>query len=486
MNLGSNVMRKGCLVGLATVGHHSWQFTRDLIYETRPLNFMYSYQWIEGRPIEEAYNLLFHLAKEGRFEYLFLKEEDTIAPPESWMRMMNKMRYNPDLFAVTAVYPRKSGGDPTPFFYRGNLGGAYLNWKWGEFFEVTGIPFGCTLIRVADLEKMDPHVDEVDIQDWPGQGQITRVKRYAAMLVPLVTPDGEMYHLMSPDLYFSEKAQKAGLKLWVDASVRCSHLDLASKTEFFVPIEPHAGMIPITDGKTAVNIGCGSDLSYIKGIKPVRIDFREEVAPDIRMDIRGMDGIQSSFFDYVRCYQTLEHFSFEEARMVLKELARILKPGGELHLSVPDVVETIKKIEAGSVQPKSWYALYGRGDAPWNFHKSGYDVNLLNKWLGEEGLRGAAFSHDEGLGATLYYRAFKEPAPSWFDPWRVWGRDHGFNGPDTFYCDPGGVEPEPGPILPGDNPYLPEEYKAILEREAKKEEPTEEESDEGRVPDSGD
>ena len=176
--IGSDVARQGCLIGLATVGHHSWQFTRDLVSMNRPLNYYYSYSWIPNRPIDEAYNLLFDIAKEGNHEYIFLKEEDTIAPPHAWVRMLNKMRYNPDIFAITGVYPRKDGSDPTPFFYRGNGRGSYVDWKWGEFFEVTAIPFGCVVMRVSELVKLDEFVGEVEVEDHPHGGVNKIVKEY--------------------------------------------------------------------------------------------------------------------------------------------------------------------------------------------------------------------------------------------------------------------------------------------------------------------
>jgi len=182
--IGSNIMRKGCMVGLASVGHHSWEFTRSLLWQAQPLNYRYTYNWTVGRNLVDAYNILFDMAKSGDYEYLFLMEEDTIAPPETWVKLLNKMRYNKDIFAVTGVYPRKLGGDPTPFFYRGNLNGPYLDWVYGEFFEVTGIPLGCLILRIDMLKEMDEFVGDVYIKDYPVMGEGKWVKAYCRMNVP--------------------------------------------------------------------------------------------------------------------------------------------------------------------------------------------------------------------------------------------------------------------------------------------------------------
>lgn len=42
-------------------------------------------------------------------------------------------------------------------------------------------------------------------------------------------------------------------------------------------------------------------------------------------------------FDVIRMQHVLEHFSFEEAQPVLRTCARLLKPGGYLLISVPDL-----------------------------------------------------------------------------------------------------------------------------------------------------
>ena len=92
--LGSASMRTGCLIGLATVGHHSWEFTRSIAHQSQvhPLNMFYTYLWIPRRPVYEAYNLIFDHALEHGFEYIFLLEEDTLAPAGAWSTMINKLK----------------------------------------------------------------------------------------------------------------------------------------------------------------------------------------------------------------------------------------------------------------------------------------------------------------------------------------------------------------------------------------------------------
>jgi len=420
------------MIGLATVGHHSYQFTRDLLLMNKPLNFFYTYSWIPGRPIPEAYNILFDMAKKGEHEFLFLKEEDTIAPANSLVSMYRKLRYNPDIFAITGVYPRRDGTDPSPFFYRGNGRSSYYDWKWGEFFEVTGVPFGCLLLRVSELEKLDEFVGDIEVENYPQVGESTTVKEYCKTDVWITDGDGESVRMISQDLYFSEAARNAGLHLFVDASVNCQHLDISSGKKYIVPHYLHDPAFELDEsGKTAVNLGCGQEWNTVHRIKPVRVDYREEVEPDLRMDLRDMSGIGDSSFDYVYSSHTLEHFPMHEARAILSEMVRICKSGGEIHLVLPNVLLALKYLENGYDDNAVWWHLYGRHEGDWDVHHTGFTSARIAKWLTERGLKGVIYEYN----LNLLVRAFKPPLPDWFDEFntlfeknsQTWSRDRFFN-----------------------------------------------------------
>jgi len=450
--IGSNIARQGCMIGLATVGHHSHQFTRDLLLMNKPLNFFHTYTWVSGRSIPEAYNMLFDMAKKGGHEFLFLKEEDTIMPSHGFVTLYRKLKYNPDIFAVSAVYPRRDATDPSPFFYRGNGRSSYMDWKWGEFFEVTGVPFGCLLLRVPDLEKMDERVSEVDVTNYPVTGVTTSVKEYCKTDAWVPTEDKSSVKMISQDLYFSGVARDVGLHLFVDASVNCEHYDLAQGVKFVVPHYLHDPKFDMDEsGKTAVNLGCGQQWKHIHRIKPVRVDYREEVQPDLRMDLRDMSGIEDSSYDYVYSSHTLEHFEVQDAKQVLVEMVRICKSGGEIHLSLPNVLLALKYLEAENDHDSFWWHLYGRHEGDWDVHHTGFTSKRIGKWLTELGLKGVIFEHE----LNLLVRAFKAPLPDWFEDFKVkfeenreaWDEDRFFN---YDLDDP----PEPRMIKVGPQ-YLP-------------------------------
>ena len=430
--LGSDSMRTGCLIGLATVGHHSWEFTRSIAHQSQahPLNMFYTFLWVPRRPVAEAYNLIFDHALEKGFEYVFLLEEDTIAPPGAWATMINKLKYNPDIFAVTAPYPRKSALDPTPLFFRGNGHGAYLDWKYGEFFEVQQMPFGCTVLRTSGLEELAEHVDEVEVINWPAFGASVRVKNFCRQNVTLPDSTGEDVELQSQDLYFSEIAGRHGLKMFVDASIECHHLDLKAGAMYVIPRHLHDPNIFIDkdSDKTAVNLGCGQQFGPVHGIRPVRVDFREEVNPDLRMDLRNMTGIEDESYDYVFSSHTIEHLREDESKRVLSEMERICKPGGEIHIIVPNIMGAMKMLDAGRDEPILWWNIYGESSERWNEHKTGFTPNRIGQWLTDLGLKGRIMID----GLDMCVRAFKKPLPRWYQEWNEidatnWNKDRFFN-----------------------------------------------------------
>jgi SAM-dependent methyltransferase len=80
-----------------------------------------------------------------------------------------------------------------------------------------------------------------------------------------------------------------------------------------------------------VNVGAGEDRQRY-GRRVVRVDaFAPQ--PDVRADLGASLPFADRAFDGGVCTEVLEHVS--DARLLLRELARVLKPGATLLVSVP-------------------------------------------------------------------------------------------------------------------------------------------------------
>lgn len=82
-----------------------------------------------------------------------------------------------------------------------------------------------------------------------------------------------------------------------------------------------------------LNLGCGHD--YIQGW--VNVDAVEDVKPDVILDLRSEWLWQTASVEEVLVKDILEHFTWEDLQGVMRELARVTKPGAKVTVRVPNL-----------------------------------------------------------------------------------------------------------------------------------------------------
>tara|TARA_B100000780_G_C21126621_1_gene457382 strand:- start:8671 stop:9291 length:621 start_codon:yes stop_codon:yes gene_type:complete len=136
--------------------------------------------------------------------------------------------------------------------------------------------------------------------------------------------------------------------------------------------------------KPRVHIGCGP--INLEGW--INIDARDAAHVHINTDVIDLiDFADNSVGEIYLCH-VLEHFNFEEVKLVLDVFYKKLQPGGILRLSVPDFNLLSESYFKNKVPLKSLkYALMGGQDYEYNFHKSIYDLETMSEVLAEAGFR---------------------------------------------------------------------------------------------------
>jgi predicted SAM-dependent methyltransferase len=157
--------------------------------------------------------------------------------------------------------------------------------------------------------------------------------------------------------------------------------------------------------KTVLNVGCGYALR--RGLHPtflgpewreVRLDINPAVQPDLLCSITDMGPVGDGTVDAVWSSHNLEHLHRHEVPIALAEFMRVLRPGGRLLLTLPDlqsVAELVVKDQleteaylsrSGPITPLDMIFGHGaslaRGDR-YMAHKCGFTMTTLQTLLEE-------------------------------------------------------------------------------------------------------
>ncbi len=140
-----------------------------------------------------------------------------------------------------------------------------------------------------------------------------------------------------------------------------------------------------------LHLGAGSQ--KIPGL--INCDLYDSHA-DRKIDARILEGIENASVDLIESHHMIEHLSFADAATALAEWARVLKPGGYLVLTCPDLGMVASRWRRLAIwhrvracKYERDYALkmlFGSQEHEGMFHRSGYDRSYLSEMLASHGL----------------------------------------------------------------------------------------------------
>ena len=181
---------------------------------------------------------------------------------------------------------------------------------------------------------------------------------------------------------------------------------IGAERELFTRVE----LTPII---TAINLGCGSRI--LAGFKNVDKFYDH---PDvIKNDITTLESFEPNSVDLLFSAHSLEHVSLRHVPKTLRRWVEVLKPGGELWISMPDLDTICRQlIETTDSKLREWlkYTIYGwqapqgcAGDYegpvdPGQFHTSGYGQVEFIGMLGPLGIKITSHFSYDGYGTPSF------------------------------------------------------------------------------------
>ena len=372
----------GCLVGIPTLGLVDAQFMLSIANTHTPLNWRTMTYVIKGKPVDVARNEIVEVALRDGFEWILFRDDDVLAPADA----LNKLYSLHTPIAAGVVYGKQW---PTrPMIFKWDDIGSYEDWKLGDVFEADWTGMGCTLIHRSVFEAIEPPWFKTD----PGS---------------TVVEDGKIVGTQShtEDAYFFRKAEKAGFKPVVDTNVQCNHLDVTRDESYYfdpalnapVKVGGHPGQVWVyptvarrKEGDIRMypkdkpdivrfNLGC----SNVVRAGYINVDKVAGTGVDEVGDCKSLRWLTRKYglADEVYASHLLEHFRPEEVPGVLRDWVHTLKPGGKLHVFVPDFEWAIQQFldRPDDDREKYQYLLYmifgqaGEGME----HKTGITAKML-------------------------------------------------------------------------------------------------------------
>ena len=395
------------LLGVPTLESRpvSWDWMDYFMNLQFPLGASVSRARIIGKDVAEARNALVQMALDCGADYLLMLGDDNL-PPANLFALLHRHRE----MMVTGVYWQKSY--PThPYLWDGLLKGFYEDWKVGEYFPIDFGGCDALLVNTDVFRAIEPPWFS---RDWTFE------------------PEQKPNPMLTEDFYFYTKARAAGFRLMVDTAAQLDHQDRASGVRFGLergmpqwdPQAPH----PSTDPKVLVaDIGAGAASPWFGANATIRrYDADPRTNPDVRCDIRAIPEPDQTF-DIVSTRHVLEHFMWEEAPALITEWTRILKVGGQLRVSVPNLAAAAREILKADADPNldvglyPLWQVYGKQEGAYGeIHRNGFTRHGLRRLLEHCGLDCIVVEVAGDFGENLEASAVKAEHPALLAIGPVW------------------------------------------------------------------
>lgn len=142
-----------------------------------------------------------------------------------------------------------------------------------------------------------------------------------------------------------------------------------------------------------INFACGNKI--LKGFVNIDAEFRQGVDLFYQMEFDASGLLKTEIpleresASLLQAMHFIEHVYQWEAKFVIFEFRRLLKPGGKLILELPNLFKACQNFVRGDTEQNSLWPIYGNHHEfdPLMCHKFGYTPNSIEALLRKCGMR---------------------------------------------------------------------------------------------------
>jgi len=144
---------------------------------------------------------------------------------------------------------------------------------------------------------------------------------------------------------------------------------------------------PIPPAPQHLHLGCGGR----RADGYCNVDITPQDSVDVVDDVSKLSRFPDGYARSIYACHVLEHFSHKQVPEILDRWFRVLMPGGEIRISVPDIDRIVR------IYTKNWTHFQTDGNSPWigllyggqldeyDFHKTGFNFCWMNLLLRNAG-----------------------------------------------------------------------------------------------------
>lgn len=129
-----------------------------------------------------------------------------------------------------------------------------------------------------------------------------------------------------------------------------------------------------------LDLGPGRNVQPHDDTPVIRLDHRLDVLPTLLSDLRALP-FRDNSFSTVYASHVLEHFCARETEGIVREWVRVLRPGGELQIFVPNLEWILLQVTNGICDEFVINALYGRQEYPSDVHRNAFTPTTMKALL---------------------------------------------------------------------------------------------------------